>query len=200
MGKGTEPLPLCWRIHWASSCTYTNCGLGIIHTILRPCPSHESILCCCDMSCGAVSLKGCWPAQLIPPTKMECFPSLEACLSNSFRGQNIESGLIFFKLGNRASIITAAFPNQCQNCSLKDPQPKSLIRFSVLINSKNLLCVLLHLGIHLLVSLGFWGQQIPHILHKCWWSQTWSVSKTHPAPLAPSQSSFLFYCASLICL
>lgn len=54
------------------------------------------------------------------------------------------------------------FPNQCQKCSLKDPQTKSLIRFSVLINSKNLLYALLHLGIYHLVSFGFWGQQIPY--------------------------------------
>lgn len=38
----------------------------------------------------------------------------------------------------------------------------SLIRFSVLINSKNLLYYLLHLGICPLVSFGFWGQQILH--------------------------------------
>lgn len=92
-------------------------------------------------------------------------------------------------------------PNQCQNCSLKLPQTKSLIRFSVLINSKSLSRALLHLGIHLLVSFGFLGQQIPQTQSQCLWNQTWSVSEPHPAPSpAPSQASLRVCGVNPICL
>lgn len=92
-------------------------------------------------------------------------------------------------------------PNQCQNCSLKDPQIKSLIRFSVVIESKIFLCALLHLGIHHLVSFAFWGQEIPQTQGECLWNQTWSVPESHPAPSpAPSPSSFWVCGVSSICL
>lgn len=88
-------------------------------------------------------------------------------------------------------------PNQCQNYSLKDAQTKSLIRFSVLINSENLLCALLHLGIHRLFSFGFWRWQIPQNLSKSQWNQTWYLSEHHPAlSPAPSQFSFWLYHAN----